>query len=444
MRYQLNSTHDPNLISWIESANTADTDFPIQNLPYCSFLPRGLWDAPRLGVAIGDCVVDLGALQDADLLPEVDRELGVDLGTIIDMSREERASLRAAISKLLQAETPDLRDNTVVRRLAVFAMDEVSLLTPIDPPSFTDFYASVFHATNVGAMFRPDNPLLPNYKHVPIAYNGRASTVVASGTPITRPNGQTMPDGSDAPVFGPCKLMDYELELGFFVGQGNDMGSPISIEAAEDHIFGVALVNDWSARDLQKWEYQPLGPFLAKTFATSVSPFVVTMEALAPFRCAAYERPAGDPSPLEYLTSTNNTAFGGIDLTVEAWLSSAKMREQGLDPVRLSKGSFRQMYWTLAQMLTHHASNGCQMLPGDLLASGTISGPEPEARGCLLELTWDAPGMPRKPIALPTGETRVFLADGDEVILKAYCQRPGARRIGLGACRGIVTPAIAQ
>jgi fumarylacetoacetase len=442
MRYQLNSTHDPNLISWIESANAPDTDFPIQNLPYCSFQPRGMWGAPRLGVAIGDRVIDLGALQDADLLPMVERELGVDVGSIIDLSREERAALRAALSRLLQAETPDLRDNEVVRRLAVFAMSEVTLLTPIDPPGFTDFYASVFHATNVGAMFRPDNPLLPNYKHVPIAYNGRASTVVASGTTVVRPSGQTMPDGASAPVFGPSKLLDYELELGFFVGRGNELGQPISIEVAEDHIFGVALVNDWSARDLQRWEYQPLGPFLAKTFATSVSPFVVTMEALAPFRCPAYERPEGDPSPLEYLTSTNNTAFGGIDLAVEAWLSSAAMREQGMDPIRISRGSFKQMYWTIAQMLTHHASNGCQMMPGDLLASGTISGPEPEARGCLLELTWDGPGLPRKPIALPTGETRVFLADGDEVIFRAYCERPGVRRIGLGECRGVIAPAV--
>lgn len=441
MRYQLNDTHDANLISWVEAANAPDNDFPIQNLPYCSFLPRGMWDTPRLGVAIGDQVIDLGALQDADLLPSVERDLGVDLGSIIDMTREERAGLRAAISRLLLAETPDLRDNAVVRRMAVFAMDEVVFLTPVDPPGFTDFYASIFHATNVGSMFRPDNPLLPNYKHVPIAYNGRASTVVASGTPIVRPMGQTMPDGADTPVFGPCKLLDYELELGFFVGQGNEMGTPILIENAEDHIFGIALVNDWSARDLQKWEYQPLGPFLAKTFATSVSPFVVTMEALAPFRCAAYERPEGDPSPLEYLSSTNNTTFGGIDLTVEAWLSSAQMREQGMDPIRLSKGSFRQMYWTLAQMLTHHASNGCEMSPGDLLASGTISGPESEARGCLLELSWDGNGKPRKPIALPTGETRIFLADGDEVILRAACERQGARRIGLGECRGIVMPA---
>jgi fumarylacetoacetase len=294
--------------------------------------------------------------------------------------------------------------------------------------------------------------LLPNYKHIPIAYHGRASTIVPSGTPIQRPSGQQAPaEEGGSPTFGPCRMLDYELEMGFVVGRGRAMGETIPLGEAEDHVFGLCLVNDWSARDIQKWEYQPLGPFLAKNFATTVSPYIVTMEALAPFRTPAFKRPAGDPRPLPYLFSETNEALGGIDITVEAWLASKQMRDRGLSPIRLSRGSFKDMYWTIAQMLTHHASGGCAMQPGDLLASGTISGPSRDARGCLLELTWDGdpwatpptvvPGTQRTPIELPTGEKRVFLADGDEVILKAYCEREGFRRIGFGECRGVIEPA---
>lgn len=317
---------------------------------------------------------------------------------------------------------------------------------------YTDFYASVFHATNVGSMFRPDNPLLPNYKWIPVGYHGRASSVVPSGTPIRRPMGQLAPvEEGGSPTYAPCKLLDYELELGVVVGRGNELGQTIPIGEAEDHILGVCLLNDWSARDMQKWEYQPLGPFLAKSFASSVSPYIVTMEALAPFRCPALARADGDPKPLPHLFDEGNQSQGGIDITLEVLIASKEMRDKGMEPVRLSKGSFKDMYWTIAQMLTHHASNGCNMQPGDLLGSGTISGPRRESRGCLLELTWDGdpfaepavvkPGSERTPIELPTGEKRTFLADGDEVILKGYCEREGYRRIGLGECRGIIEPA---
>ncbi|MEO1279982.1 MAG: fumarylacetoacetase, partial [Planctomycetota bacterium] len=298
----------------------------------------------------------------------------------------------------------------------------------------------------------PDNPLLPNYKHIPIGYHGRASSVVASGTDIRRPVGQQAPaEDGGAPSFGPCKLFDYELEVGFVVGRGNELGETIDIAEAEKHMLGLCLVNDWSARDLQKWEYQPLGPFLAKSFATTVSPYIVTMEALAPFRTAAFTRDAGDPSPLPYLTSDANTAAGGFDITLEVLLASEAMRSKGMEPLKISSGNFKDMYWTLAQMLTHHSSNGCNMQPGDLLASGTVSGKTKDSRGCLLELTWNGdafasppklvPGTDRTPITLPTGEERKFLADGDEVIIKGYCEREGFRRIGFGECRGIVTPA---
>ena len=299
------------------------------------------------------------------------------------------------------------------------------MLLPVAIGDYTDFYASVHHATNVGSMFRPDNPLLPNYKWLPIGYHGRSSSIVVSGTPVRRPSGQTKDDASPAPVFGPSKRLDYEMELGMFIGPGNDLGEPIAVGSALDHVFGFCLVNDWSARDVQTWEYQPLGPFLAKSFATSISPWIVTLDALEPFRTRAFERASGDPEPLPYLRDDV-----GYDINVEVWLRTKKMSE----PVRLSRGNFRDMYWTVAQLVAHHTSNGCNLRPGDLLASGTISGPEKDARGCLLELTWRG----TEPIQLPTGETRRFLEDGDEVILRAYCEREGVPRIGFGECRGVV------
>jgi fumarylacetoacetase len=288
-------------------------------------------------------------------------------------------------------------------------------------------------------MFRPDNPLLPNYKYIPIAYHGRASSIVLSGDDVRRPLGQTRADDDGEPAYGPSRLLDYELEMGFFVGPGNPRGRAIPIADARDHIFGMCIVNDWSARDLQKWEYQPLGPFLAKSFATSISPWVVTLEALEPFRVGAFERPDGDPAPLPYLSDKDDRLGGGIDITVEVYIASRQMQEKGMEPLRVSRGSFADMYWTVAQMLTHHASNGCNLRPGDLLASGTVSGKDPASRGCLLELTWRG----RDPVALPTGEERKFLQDGDEVAIRAYCEREGAVRIGFGECRGIISPAAA-
>jgi fumarylacetoacetase len=397
--------------------------------------------APRVGVAIGDRVLDVAAALDEGLF-------GVDtpartaaeacdapwLNALMALGPEYASALRARLSELLRAGAPEIeRDPPLAERLLV-PMSEAELLLPAEVGDYTDFYASVNHATNVGSMFRPDNPLLPNYKYVPIGYHGRASSLVASGTPVRRPAGQRKGPDDDAPTFAPTRSLDYECEVGFFVGPGNVLGEPIPIGEAERHLFGACLVNDWSARDVQAWEYQPLGPFLAKSFATTVSPWVVTMEALAPFRVPALARPAGDPAPLPYLAGDEDQARGGIGLALEVFLASRRMRDAGLAPARVSRASFEGMYWTAAQMLTHHASNGCNLRPGDLLASGTVSGPERDARGCLLELTWRG----AEPLKLPSGETRKFLEDGDEVIMRGYCERDGCARIGFGECRGVV------
>jgi fumarylacetoacetase len=345
-----------------------------------------------------------------------------------------RRALRRRLHALLRTDATRTDRQTVFRCL--MPQSEAAMLLPAVVGDYTDFYASIFHATNVGRLFRPDNPLLPNYKYIPIGYHGRASSLIPSGTAVRRPCGQ-MRDGDAAPEFGPSKALDYELEVGFFVSTGNSLGEAIPINAAEDHIFGIGLVNDWSARDMQAWEYQPLGPFLAKSFATSLSPWVVTIEAMAPFRTPAFMRPQGDPAPLPYLLDSGDQGYGGLDLRLEVLLSSARMREGGMQPWCLSRGNFRDMYWTMAQMLTHHASNGCNLRPGDLLASGTVSGAAKDARGCLLELT----SRGQEPITLPTGEQRRFLEDGDEVVLRGHCERDGFRRIGLGNCCGVVVPA---
>lgn len=311
------------------------------------------------------------------------------------------------------------------------------MLLPTTIGDYTDFYASIDHATNVGSMFRPDNPLLPNYKHMPIGYHGRASSVVVSGTDVRRPHGQTSAAPAGPPTWGPSARMDYELEVGAIIGAGNALGTPIPLAEAEAHVAGLLLVNDWSARDLQTWEYQPLGPFLAKNFATSISPWVVTLDALEPFRVASRVRGAEDPALLPYLIHDQDRARGAFDITLEVWLRTAAMRAQGAEAVRLSRGEFERMYWTMAQMVTHHASNGCDLRPGDLLASGTVSGPTRDARGCLLELSWRG----TEPVLLPNGEQRSFLADGDEVIVRGWCESEGRRRIGFGECRGAVLPA---
>jgi fumarylacetoacetase len=308
------------------------------------------------------------------------------------------------------------------------------MLLPAVVGDYTDFYASLFHATNVGQMLRPDNPLLPNYKWVPIGYHGRASSLVVSGTAVARPQGQTEPGEGGEPRFGPTRALDYELEVAAFLGPGNRLGTPIPLAEAESHLFGLCLLNDWSARDVQKWEYQPLGPFLAKSFATSISPWVVTLEALAPYRAPAFARPAGDPQPLPYLSHSEDREHGGLDLRLEVRLATKPMRERGLEPFRVSHSNLRDLYWTLAQLVAHHSSNGCNLRPGDLIASGTVSGPEKENRGCLIERTWRG----REPLSLPSGEERRFLEAGDEVILRGHCEREGFARIGFGECRGVV------
>jgi fumarylacetoacetase len=314
-------------------------------------------------------------------------------------------------------------------------MAGVEPILPLDVGDYTDFYASIDHATNVGGMFRPDNPLLPNYKWVPIGYHGRASSIVPSGTAVRRPRGQTRDDPDAVPTFGPSRRLDYELEVGAVIGRGNPLGAPIPIGRAESHVAALCLVNDWSARDIQTWEYQPLGPFLAKSFATTMSPWLVTLEALAPFRVAPAARESGDPAPLDHLADDEDAAAGSWDIELEVWIRTERMRTAGAPPFRVSRARFDRMYWTFAQMVAHHTSNGCNLRPGDLLASGTVSGPSPESRGSLLERTWRG----TEPLALPSGESRRFLEDGDEVIMRGMCERSGFRRIGFGECRGTVS-----
>jgi fumarylacetoacetase len=434
----LNQTHDLIRRSWVESANQADADFPLQNLPYGVFRTAG--DAPpRPGAAIGDRILDLRAAAQAGLLPgeAADACRQPELNALMALGAPAWSALRARLSELLGADT--CPEGEVRARVAacLVPMREAGMLLPARIGDYTDFYASIHHATNVGSMLRPENPLLPNYKWIPIGYHGRGSSIVVSGAAIRRPHGQLKPADAPAPVFAACKNLDYELELGAFVGPGNALGERLPLAQAATRLFGVVLLNDWSARDVQTWEYQPLGPFLAKNFATTISPWVVTMEALAPFRVPAFKRDGADPAPLPYLADAADSANGGLDITLEVYLLTAQMRLTGRAPHRVSRGNFQNMYWTLAQLLTHHASNGCNLAPGDLLGSGTVSGPERDARGCLLELTWRG----TDPVKLPSGEERKFLADGDEVILRGYAERPGARRIGLGECRGVVLPA---
>jgi fumarylacetoacetase len=414
--------------SFIESANLPDTDFPLQNLPFGVFFSGA---SSVIGVAIGDQILDLRRCMQAGLLdglaPETAQAcLAPSLNPLMALGREHWSPLRQRIGELLRAGGPH---RTAVEPLLV-PMAAAVMALPAHIGDYTDFYASIHHATNVGRLFRPDNPLLPNYKYVPIGYHGRASSIIVSGAAVHRPSGQSKDATAAAPVFAPSRALDYELEVGFFIGPGNTLGHPIPIGQAEDHIFGLCLLNDWSARDIQSWEYQPLGPFLAKSFATTISPWVVTMEALAPFRAPAFQRADSDPDPLPYLNSPDDRRQGGIDLTLEVYLRSEQMDA----PMRLSRGNLRDLYWTLPQLLAHHASNGCNLRPGDLLASGTVSGPLPDARGCLLELTQRG----ADPIRLPAGEIRKFLEDGDEVILRGYCERAGFPRIGFGDCRGTI------
>ena len=433
----LDETHDPGLRSWLDSANAAGADFPIQNLPYAVFRRRGSDESFRGGVALGDQIVDLAALAAADVLQGEARQAAQAgaqsrLNALMGLAPAQRSALRLALSRALR--TGSALQAALEPLLVPQAQAEYDV--PARIGDYTDFYTSVHHATQIGRLFRPDNPLLPNYKWVPIGYHGRSSSIVVSGRDFHRPVGQTMPPGAAQPGVGPCKRLDIELELGIFMGTGNPLGEPIPIGQAESHVFGLCLLNDWSARDIQAWEYQPLGPFLSKSFATTVSPWVVTLEALAPYR-VPFTRPADDPQPLPYLDSPANRACGALDIQLEVLLQTPRMRQAGQGAASICRTSYRHAYWTLAQLVTHHTVGGCNLQPGDLLGSGTLSGPTPQEAGALIELT--AGG--KQPLTLPDGEQRVFLEDGDTVILRGWCERPGAARIGLGECAGTVLPA---
>jgi len=417
----LNETHTPELRSWVDSANRADTDFPVQNLPLGRFRRMGAGEDFRIGVAIGDQILDLCA---AGVIEHDD------MNVLMSEAPARRQALRLRLSRGLRAGSGD----QAAWQAALVPQAEAEYAVPCRIGDYTDFYTGIHHATSVGRLFRPEQPLMPNYKWVPIGYHGRVSSIGVSGQRFRRPLGQSRAAEASAPVLGPSRRLDYELELGFFVGGANRQGEPIGMEAAEDHLFGVCLLNDWSARDLQAWEYQPLGPFLSKSFATTLSPWIVTMEALVPFR-APFARPADDPAPLAYLDSETNRAEGALDIHLEVWLHSAKMRDAGQGPCRLSCGNAAQAaYWTPAQLIAHHTINGCNLQSGDLLGSGTLSGPQANQAGSLLELT----GGGKTPLQLPNGETRTFLEDGDTVILRGFCEREGAIRIGLGEARGTV------
>lgn len=426
----IDATHDPALKSWVDSANAAGTDFTIQNLPFGRFRRAGSTESWRIGVAIGDQVLDLKLA--AAQCPWADGIAGLlqpladgDLNAFMGMGSQARRAVRAALSAALAEGS----DQGPFLELCLVPQREAEMALPCRIGDYTDFYTGIHHATTVGKLFRPDNPLLPNYKWVPIGYHGRVSSIGVSGQAVRRPSGQTLAPGATEPSFGPCKRLDYELELGILVGPGNALGEPKTMAQAEADWFGLVLLNDWSARDIQAWEYQPLGPFLAKNFASTISPWVVTQEALAPYR-APFAHPQGDPQPLPYLSSEFNSAAGAVDVTLEAWLKTKQMPE----PQRLMQSNFRDAYWTVAQLLTHHASGGCNLQPGDLLGTGTLSGPQPAQGGSMLELSNGG----KAPLTLASGETRTFLQDGDTVILRAFCAAPGRARIGFGEAAGTV------
>jgi fumarylacetoacetase len=429
--------------SWVESANDPGCGFPLQSLAYCVF--AGDDGRPRPGVGIGKLVLDLQRCSRGGLLEGLPAQIQIcclaqTLNGLMGCETSAHTALRNRLMDLLDATADQATRDAV--GVALTPVEAVTLLKPVESANYTDFYASIHHALHVGKLFRPDNPLLPNYKYVPIGYHGRASSLVASGTPVRRSHGQTKPvpanqEGGNVPSFGPTRFFDYEVEVAMYIAGANPLGEPVDIRHAGDRIFGLSLLNDWSARDIQSWEYQPLGPFLAKSFATSVSPWVVPMAALAPFRVPAALRPSDDPAPLDYLFDATDQFTGAIDLTVEAWLLTPAMRAAGEAPHRLSQANLRDLYWTPAQLIAHHTSNGCNLLPGDLLATGTISGQENDAASCMLELTANG----ARPLQLLNGEIRTALEDGDEVILRGFCRRDGFPDVSLGECRGLVLPA---
>ncbi len=434
--YSINETHDINLTSWVASANNG-SDFPIQNLPFAIFKRKDSTEPLRGGVAIGDMVVDMAALSDLNLF-EGEAKLAVNaaaetsLNRLMDLGSDVNSELRKALSNALKTGS---NLQSVIQPILV-SQDDIEFSMPCQIGDYTDFYTSIHHATAVGKLFRPDNPLLPNYKWVPIGYHGRSSTIDVSGQMFHRPVGQTKAPDASIPTVGPCKRLDYELEMGAFIGKSTRIGETIPIKNAEDHLFGLCIFNDWSARDIQAWEYQPLGPFLAKNFASTISPWIVTMEALAPFR-TAFAHPEDDPAPLPYLESQQNTDNGGLDIDLSCFIETQEMRESGQSMERLADSNFKYSYWTLAQLVTHHASNGCAMRSGDLLGSGTQSGPDHEEAGSLLELSKGG----KQPISLSNGETRTFLEDGDSIIMRASCSREGAIAIGFGEVVSTVLPA---
>jgi fumarylacetoacetase len=433
----LDSTHDPVLRSWVASANLPDCDFSIQNLPFAVFRRAGSVENFRCGVAIGDCVLDLGAL---DMLSPfaglAARALAScaepSLHRLMALGKEARVALRRSLSECLREGAPRAAELGT----ALILQRDVEFTLPARIGNYTDFYASIHHATAVGRLFRPDQPLLPNYKWVPIAYHGRASSLGVSGQQVRRPRGQIMPRGAERPQLAPSGRLDFELEVGMLIGSGNGLGSPIPVAQAEEHVFGLCLLNDWSARDVQAWEYQPLGPFLAKSFATTISPWVVTLEALAPYRLP-WSRAAEDPQPLPYLDCDGLRETGAIDMHLEVALETQAMRAAAAAPQSLARTNFRHSYWAVAQMVAHHTVNGCNLEPGDLLGSGTQSGPTPDQAGSLLELTEGG----KRAITLAGGETRTFLEDGDRVLLRGWCQQPGYARVGFGEASGTLLPA---
>ncbi|HEV2578089.1 MAG TPA: fumarylacetoacetase [Acidobacteriaceae bacterium] len=416
--------------SWVESANDPGCGFPLENLPFCAFEVES--GEQHLGVGIGDALLDLAELAKIEEMDVAWAQPTLNMW--MSRGKERHGELRRALTDMLAHDA----DSSVVDRLRPLLrpMKGARFRLPVEIGDYTDFYASIHHATNVGKLFRPDQPLMPNYKWVPIGYHGRASSIVVSGTPVKRPNGQTKPPSAEVPTFGPSKQMDFELELGAYIGEGNALGSSIDIDDAEQRIFGVSLVNDWSARDIQAWEYQPLGPFLGKSFATTVSPWVVTMDALEPYRVPLAMRAEGDPMPLDYLV-VRDAAKQGIDVRLEVYLTTEQMRNQSLGPIRLTQVSATELYWSFAQMVAHHTSNGCNLRAGDLLASGTISGPQTGSQGSLLEITRRG----AEPLKLASGEERSFLQDGDEITIRGFCEREGLRRISLGECQGTIVPA---
>ena len=440
----VNETHNPALKSWIESANLPDCDFPIQNLPFAEFRRRGSREAFRGGVAIGNQILDLAAIGSRGVLTGLAAEAAAaaaepTLNRFMAMGPTAWSDLRLVLSRLLRDHSEYQTDYQAEVQDCLVPQSEAEFDLPCAIGDYTDFYTSIHHATRVGKQFRPDNPLLPNYKWIPIGYHGRSSSIEISGQCFHRPIGQLKPAELDAPALGPCKRLDYELELGILIGAGNLPGAPIAVDQAEAHVFGLCLLNDWSARDIQAWEYQPLGPFLSKSFASTLSPWVVTLEALAPFR-KPFTRPANDPQPLTYLSSTQNSNSGSVDIALQVLIQTEKMREQRQPPQSLSCSNFRDSYWTIAQLVAHHTINGCNLRPGDLLGSGTQSGPAQEESGSMLELSQGG----KQPVTLNNGEQRAFIEDGDSIVLRAHCQAAGAVRIGFGEVVSTVLPAMDQ